>query len=80
MSSVIKSLTTDIPFECVVTIPANEFISPPQLPVLNTREEFDFLRSQDLGQGFPEKDHLLSSDLSQFHQTSTQFYNELPFL
>ncbi len=36
-------------------------------------------RSQELGHGFPEKDHLLSSDLSQFHQDSTQFYNELPF-
>ena len=79
VSSSLKSLTTDMPFECVVTIPANEFRSPPQLPVLNTRTEFDFLRSQELGHGFPEKDHLLSSDLSQFHQSSTQFYNELPF-
>ncbi len=79
VSSSIKSLTTDIPFDCVVTIPANAFISPPQRPVLNTRAEFDFFRSQKLGHGFPEKDHLLSSDLSQFHQTSTQFYNEFPF-
>ena len=79
VSSSLKSLTTDMPFECVVTIPANEFISPPQRPVLNTRAEFDFFRSQKLGHGFPEKDHLLSSDLSQFHQTSTQFYNEFPF-
>ena len=55
------------------------FVSPPQRPVLNTRAEFDFFRSQELGHGFPEKDHLLSSDLSQFHQDSTQFYNELPF-
>ena len=79
VSSSLKSLTTDIPFECVVTIPTNCFISPPQRPVLNTRAEFDFFRSQNLGHGFPEKDHLLSSDLSQFHQASTQFYNELPF-
>jgi hypothetical protein len=79
VSSSLKSLTTDIPFDCVVTIPAGAFISPPQRPVLNTRAEFDFFRSQRLGHGFPEKDHLLSSDLSQFHQSSTQFYNEFPF-
>jgi hypothetical protein len=79
VSSSLKSLTTDIPFECVVTIPAGAFCSPPQRPVLNTRSEFDFFRAQNLGHGFPEKDQLLSSDLSQFHQQSTQFYNELPF-
>ena len=79
VSSSIKSLTTDIPFECVVTLPAGDFISPPQRPVLNARAEFDFFRAQNLGHGFPEKDQLLSSDLSQFHQQSTQFYNELPF-
>ena len=79
VSSSLKSLTTDVPFECVVRIPANEFRARPQIPVLNSRKEFDFLRTQELGHGFPEKDHLLSSDLSQFHQSSTQFYNELPF-
>jgi hypothetical protein len=79
VSSEMKSLTTDLRFECVTTIPASEFISPPQLPFFNKREEFDYFRAQDLGKGFPEKDQLLSSDLSQFHQVSTQFYNELPF-
>lgn len=79
VSSAMRSLTVDIPFECVTTIPANEFITPPQLPFRNSREEFDFFRAQDLGPGFPEKDELLSSDLSQFHQESQQFYNQLPF-
>lgn len=79
ISSVIKSHTVNVPFECVVTIPANAFISPPQRPVVNTRSEFDFFVSRDLGQGFPEKDELLSNDLSQFHQSSTQNFNELPF-
>ncbi|MBT2690116.1 DUF3794 domain-containing protein [Bacillus sp. ISL-47] len=79
VSSVMKSLTTDIPFECVTTIAGTEFINPPQLPFINTREEFDIYREQDLGHGYPEKDHLLSSDLSQFHQVSTQFYNQVPF-
>jgi hypothetical protein len=76
VSSVIKSLTTDIPFECVTTV---TLASPVLLPQVNTRTEFDFFREQKLGHGFPEKDHLLSSDLSQFHQESTQFYNQLPF-
>jgi hypothetical protein len=79
VSSSLKSFTTDIPFDCVVTLVARDFISPPQRPVVNDRREFDFFRSQNLGPGFPEKDHLLSSDLSQFHQESLQFYNELPF-
>jgi hypothetical protein len=79
VTSVMKSKTVDIPFEFVTTIPEDEFTSPPQRPVLNTRAEFDFFTSQPLGKGFPEKDHLLSSDLSQFHQRSTQFYNQFPF-
>lgn len=79
VSSEIRSLTVDVPFECVTTIPKNRFLTPPQLPTLNTREEFDFYHEQELGHGYPEKDHLLSSDLSQFHQVSTQFYNQLPF-
>ena len=79
VASEIHSLTVDVPFECVTTLLEGDFISPPQLPLENTRIEHDFFRQQDLGHGFPEKDHLLSSDLSQFHQTSTQFYNQLPF-
>ncbi|QED46209.1 CsxC family protein [Cytobacillus dafuensis] len=79
VSSELRSLTADVPFECVTTIAAADFLTPPELPLLNTRSEFDFFRAQDLGHGFPEKDHLLSSDLSQFHQVSTQFYNQLPF-
>ena len=58
VSSKLKSLTADIPFECVTTIKANDFLSPPQLPYHNHRTEFDFFRAQDLGQGFPEKDEL----------------------
>ena len=79
LSSVMKSHTVNVPFECVVTIPANAFNSPPQRPVLNTRGEFDFHISKDLGPGFPDKDHLLSNDLSQFHQSSMQNFNEMPF-
>lgn len=76
VSSELRSLTVDVPFECVTTVTLTE---PVQLPRQNARNEHDFFRAQPLGHGFPEKDELLSSDLSQFHQTSTQFYNQLPF-
>lgn len=79
VSSELRSLTVDIPFECVTTILAGEFFTLPQRPLPNTRSEFDFFRAQDLGHGFPEKDQLLSSDLSQFHQVSSQHYNQLPY-
>ncbi|WP_338452238.1 DUF3794 domain-containing protein [Niallia oryzisoli] len=79
ITSEMKSHTIDVPFEVSTVIPADEFISPPQRPVLNTRFEYEFFRSQKLGKGFPEKDRFLSSDLSQFHQLSTQNYNQFPF-
>ncbi|MCT8138286.1 DUF3794 domain-containing protein [Anaerobacillus sp. CMMVII] len=79
VSSTMKSFTTEIPFKCVATIDAADFIRPVQLPLTNTRSEFDFFRTQNLGHGFPEKDQFMSSDLSQFHQVSTQFYNNLPY-
>jgi hypothetical protein len=77
VSSEMRSLTVDVPFECVTVI--TDFLTDPVLPVSNTREEFDFFRAQSLGHGYPEKDQMLSSDLSQFHQVSTQFYNQIPF-
>lgn len=76
VSSDIKSLTVRVPFECVTQV---SLTAPVQLPVSGARREFDFFRAQNLGMGFPEKDQFLSSDLSQFHQESTQFYNQLPF-
>ncbi|GEN53776.1 hypothetical protein HFA01_20380 [Halobacillus faecis] len=76
ISSEMKSLTTKVHFECMTTVDLDGFV---QLPVANTRREFDFFRAQDLGEGYPEKDQYLSSDLSQFHQESTQAYNELPY-
>ncbi|WML50093.1 DUF3794 domain-containing protein [Neobacillus sp. PS3-34] len=79
VSSNLKSLTVDVPFECMTVIPQGEFLTPPERPQLNSRAEFDFFRSQNLGMGFPEKDHLLSSDLSQFHQRNIAFYNQFPF-
>lgn len=77
ISSSIKSLTVDIPFSCVTEI--KHFLRKPVQPTINKRTEFDFLISDPLPSGFPEKDEFLSNDLSQFHQNSTQYYNELPF-
>ncbi|WP_240473184.1 CsxC family protein [Oceanobacillus caeni] len=77
VASDLHSLTVDIPFECVTEI--KKFLTMPVMPKLNKRDEFDFGVSKSLPQGFPEKDELMTSDLSQFHQESKQFYNELPF-
>jgi hypothetical protein len=79
VASDLRSLTVDVPFECVTNILPSQFFTLPAIPAFNTRDEFDFFRAQDLGRGFPEKDELLSSDLSQFHQVSEQFYNQLPY-
>ncbi|UQD51878.1 DUF3794 domain-containing protein [Bacillus methanolicus] len=77
VASDLHSFTIDIPFQCVTEI--KEFLTKPVMPEINKRHEFDFFVSKPLPAGFPEKDELLTSDLSQFHQESTQFYNELPF-
>ncbi|QHA91592.1 CsxC family protein [Bacillus sp. N1-1] len=78
LSSNIRSLTVPVPFDCVteVTFQGN---ARPVGPFLNQRAEWEYLISQDLPSGFPEKDSLEGTDLSQFHQQSTQYFNELPF-
>jgi hypothetical protein len=78
LSSNIRSLTVPVPFDCVteVTFQGN---GRPVGPFLNQRAEWEYLISQDLPSGFPEKDNLEGTDLSQFHQQSTQYFNELPF-
>lgn len=77
VASELHSLTVDVPFQCVTEI--HDFLAKPVMPEFNKRNEFDFLISKSLPSGFPEKDELQSSDLSQFHQESKQFYNEIPF-
>ncbi|MBD1381945.1 CsxC family protein [Metabacillus arenae] len=77
IASDLHSYTVDVPFQCITEI--KKFLTKPIMPEVNDRKEFDFFVSKPLSSGFPEKDELLTSDLSQFHQESTQFYNELPF-
>jgi len=73
----IKSLTVNVPFECSAMI--NKFSPSPVGPFFNKREEFNFMISTPLPEGYPEKDKLLSDDLSEFCQQSTQYFNELPY-
>ncbi|UOQ44805.1 DUF3794 domain-containing protein [Halobacillus salinarum] len=77
IASDMHSYTVDLPFETITEI--NHYISKPVLPRVNSREEFDFFVSRPLPTGFPEKDEVQTSDLSQFHQESEQYYNELPY-
>ncbi|MCT8138285.1 DUF3794 domain-containing protein [Anaerobacillus sp. CMMVII] len=77
VSSDLHSYTVDIPFECVTEI--KKFLTKPVMPEINSRQEFDFFIAKPISNGYPEKDEYQSSDLSQFHQESTQFYNELPY-
>jgi hypothetical protein len=77
IASDIHSYTVDVPFQCVTEI--KKFLSCPVMPETNHRHEFDFLVSKPMPRGYPEKDEMQSSDLSQFHQKSVQHYNELPF-
>lgn len=68
-----------MPFDCVAEI--NGFLTPPVGPSTNTRDEFDYLVSHKLpnDRTFTRKDLLEGSDLSQYHQISTEFFNELPY-
>ncbi|MCA1059067.1 DUF3794 domain-containing protein [Rossellomorea aquimaris] len=77
IASDLHSYTVDIPFQCVTDI--KHFLSMPVMPEVNNRQEFDFLISKPLPSGYPEKDELLTHDLSQFHQESHQYYNEIPY-
>lgn len=77
--SAINSLTVEVPWSCVAEI--NGFLNAPVGPFTDQRADFGFLVSQPLpnDMNFAVKDRLEGSDLSQFHQVSTQFFNELPF-
>lgn len=74
----IKHCTIDIPFKCTTPVIFNGMDPLPLIPTTST--EFEYFRRQDLnGPQFAEKDELLSGDLSEFNQISTEYFNELPF-
>ena len=73
----IRHCTVDVPFECTTTVNFNG--TAPAPPVSNTSTEFQYFTTNDLPNSFAEKDKLLSGDLSEFNQISTEFFNDLPF-
>ena len=74
----IRHCTVDVPFNCSTPVFFNG-VNPLE-PVFGTASEFQYLRNQDVkGPEFSEKSRLMSGDLSEFNQVSTEFFNELPF-
>ncbi|KIL53088.1 hypothetical protein KR50_04170 [Jeotgalibacillus campisalis] len=74
--SAIRSLTAEVPFECVAQI--DGFIVSPIGPSTNSKEEFSYSLEQQK-KGFSEKDQLLGNDRSHIQQVSTEYFNELPY-
>lgn len=73
----IHHCTIDVPFEC--TTPVNFNGLEPAEIVPSTSTEFQYFRRSKLPNNYAEKDMLLSGDLSEFNQISTEFYNMLPY-
>ncbi|MFT9493969.1 CsxC family protein [Anaerosolibacter sp.] len=74
----IKHCTVDVPWSCTTPVFFNGI--DPLPPVPRTAVEFEYLRQQKLrGPEFADKDNLMSGDLSEFNQISTEYFNELPF-
>jgi len=76
VTSVIKSLTVDVPFNVVTEV---DFIHEPQFSVTPAVHKFSYFNTEKLPTGFPEKERLLSTDFSQFNEISEEVFNELPF-
>jgi hypothetical protein len=74
----IRHCTVDVPFSCTTPISYNGVA--PLAPVQRTSTEFEYFRQQNIaGPEIADKDRLLSSDLSEFNQISTEHFNQLPF-
>lgn len=73
----ISHCTMDFPFRCVTEI--DYFINQPFPAVPSKATQFEYLSSTPLPPDFPEKDRLLSGDLSEFNQVSYEYFNELPY-
>jgi len=73
----ISHCSVDVPWSCVTAIDFN--VTAPAPALFNTVNEFEYLVEQDLGPKFPAKDRLMSGDLTELNQITTEFFNELPF-
>ena len=73
----ISHCTVDVPFSCVTAVAFN--VADPAPVLYNTVNQFEYLAEQDLGPRYPAKDQLMSGDLTELNQESTEYFNELPF-
>lgn len=74
----IRHCTVDVPFTCTTPVTFNG--TPPLAPVASTTTEFEYFREENIsGPDFSEKDKLLSGDMREYNQISTEFFNELPY-
>jgi len=74
----LRHCAIDVPFSCTTSVVFNG--TPPAPLATNTVAEFEYFRDEALsGSRFADKDRLLSGDISEFNQISTEFYNELPY-
>jgi hypothetical protein len=76
VSSSIRSLTVDVPFQAVTQI---DFLSKPAFQAGPKTTEFEYFKSSPLPHGFASKEKLLSADLSEYNQISGEYFNELPY-
>lgn len=72
-----KHCTIDIPFECSTSIDFNGIDPEPIIP--NSKVEFEYYKVTDLPNEFAEKDKLISGDMSEYNQESTEHFNRLPY-
>jgi hypothetical protein len=74
----IKHVTVDVPFSCTTPVTYNGIA--PVAPIANTSTEFQYQKREEIHHpDFSEKDHLLSGDLREHNQISTEYFNELPY-
>jgi len=74
----IRHLTVDVPFTCTTDVFFNGITPAPIID--NISREFTYFTKQELsGPNFGTKDKLLSSDLTEYNQISTEEFNELPY-
>jgi len=74
----IKHVTVDVPFSCTTSVNYNG-VAPLQ-PIENTSTEFQYRKEEKIHHpDFSEKDKLMSGDLREHNQISTEYFNELPY-
>jgi hypothetical protein len=74
----IRHCTVDVPVSCTTPVLFNGI--EPLPPISGTSEEFAYFKEQKIsGPDFSEKSKLLSSDITEFNQISTEYYNEMPY-